>query len=173
MFSLFAKLSVTALSSIMLGGTSYGQTVDIQPLVKEAVEIVVEPAIITVKEETEKTTVESPLSQEEIDLIALVTMAEAEGESEYGKRLVIDTILNRTDSGVFPDTVHGVIYQKHQFSSMWNGRVNKCYVQDDICRLVVEESILRTNREVLYFTAGRYGRYGTPMFREGNHYFSK
>lgn len=172
MFSLFAKLSVTALSSVMLGGTSYGQTVDIQPLVKEAVETVVEPAILEINP-VEETMVETTLSQDEINLIALVTMAEAEGESEYGQRLVIDTILNRVDSGVFPNTVHGVIYQKHQFSSMWNGRVDKCYVQDDICQLVVEESILRTNHEVLYFTAGRYGRYGTPIFREGNHYFSK
>lgn len=32
-----------------------------------------------------------PLTQEEIDLIALVTMGEAEGETELGKRLVIDT----------------------------------------------------------------------------------
>lgn len=30
-----------------------------------------------------------PLTQEEIDLIALVTMGEAEGETELGKRLVI------------------------------------------------------------------------------------
>ena len=33
-------------------------------------------------------------SEEDIELIALVTMAEAEGEPEEGKRLVIDTILN-------------------------------------------------------------------------------
>ena len=32
-----------------------------------------------------------PISQEEIELIALVTMAEAEGETELGQRLVIDT----------------------------------------------------------------------------------
>jgi N-acetylmuramoyl-L-alanine amidase len=38
------------------------------------------------------------LTDEEINLIALVTMAEAEGESEQGKRLVISTILNRVDS---------------------------------------------------------------------------
>lgn len=38
-----------------------------------------------------------PMAEEDINLIALVTMAEAEGESELGKRLVIDTILNRID----------------------------------------------------------------------------
>ena len=50
------------------------------------------------------------LSTEEIELIALVTMAEAEGEPEEGKRLVIDTILNRVDFGEFPSTVTEVIY---------------------------------------------------------------
>lgn len=71
------------------------------------------------------------LPQEDIELIALVTMAEAEGECEEGKRLVIDTILNRVDSVYFPDTVHGVIYQANQFSSMRNGRVDKCFVDDN------------------------------------------
>lgn len=114
----------------------------------------------------------SPFSQDDIDLIALVTMAEAEGESEYGKRLVIDTILNRIDSTQFPNTAADVIYQRHQFSSMWNGRVDRCYVRDDIRQLVIEESINRTNYDVMFFTAGRYGKYGTPMFQVENHYFS-
>ena len=50
-----------------------------------------------------------PISQEEIELIALVTMAEAEGETELGQRLVIDTILNRVDDSHFPDNVTDVI----------------------------------------------------------------
>ena len=70
-------------------------------------------------------TIEKPrFSDEEIDLIALVTMAEAEGESELGKRLVIDTILNRVDAETHPNTVHDVIYQNGQFTSMTNGRVD-------------------------------------------------
>lgn len=119
--------------------------------------------------------VEEPLmSDEDIKLIALVTMAEAEGESETGKRLVIDTILNRVDSedAYYPDTVSEVVYQKGQFSSMWNGRVDRCYVNEDICQLVREELENRTNSEVMYFHAGKYSKYGTPMFAEGNHYFS-
>lgn len=114
------------------------------------------------------------LTEEEINLIALVTMAEAEGESEYGKRLVIDTILNRVDHewSHWPDTVSGVIYQKHQFTSMWNGRVNRCYVREDIVQLVREELENRTNSEVVYFMMGEYSKYGTPEFQEGVHYFS-
>lgn len=112
------------------------------------------------------------LSDEDISLIALVTMAEAEGECEEGQRLVIDTILNRTDSERFPDSVYGVIYQPSQFSSMWNGRVKRCEVQDDIYQLVLEELEERTDNDVMFFTAGNYSKYGTPMFQVGNHYFS-
>lgn len=113
------------------------------------------------------------VTQEEINLIALVTMAEAEGECEEGKRLVIDTILNRVDSKHFPNTISDVIYQKSQFTSMWNGRVDRCYVKEDICQLVREELKSRTNTDVVFFTAGNYGRYGTPLFQVGNHYFSR
>ena len=117
---------------------------------------------------------EYPLTEEEINLLALVTMAEAEGESEYGKRLVIDTILNRADHEYWywPDTVTEVIYQKDQFEAMWNGRVDRCYVMEEIVQLVKEELLNRTNSEVLYFRTGRYSSYGTPAFKEGNHYFS-
>lgn len=112
------------------------------------------------------------LSTEEIELIALVTMAEAEGEPEEGKRLVIDTILNRVDFGEFPSTVTEVIYQPEQFSSMWNGRIDECYVMEEICQLVEEELKYRLNNEVMFFTAGGYGKFGVPMFQVGNHYFS-
>lgn len=113
------------------------------------------------------------MSKEDVELIALVTMAEAEGECEEGKRLVIDTILNRVDSEHFPDTVYEVIYQPNQFSSMWNGRVDRCEVREDICGLVYEELESRTNYEVMFFTAGEYSAYGVPMFQVENHYFSR
>lgn len=115
---------------------------------------------------------EFPISDWEIDLIALVTMAEAEGECEEGKRLVVDTILNRVDSVHFPDTVEEVIYQENQFTSMWNGRVDRCYVMDDIRQLVKDELRSRTNYDVVFFTAGDYGEYGKCMFPVGNHYFA-
>ena len=113
------------------------------------------------------------MSREDVELIALVTMAEAEGECEEGKRLVIDTVLNRMDSEYFPDTVYEVIYQPNQFSSMWNGRVDRCEVREDICELVYEELESRTNYDVVFFTAGEYSAYGVPMFQVGNHYFFK
>lgn len=112
------------------------------------------------------------LPEEDIALIALVTMAEAEGECEEGKRLVIDTILNRMDSPYFPDTAREVVYQPRHFESMWNGRVDRCEVRADICELVREELQYRGNYDVVFFCAGQYSKYGMPMFQVGNHYFS-
>lgn len=125
-------------------------------------------------EPTEQVVEENDISvaTDELELIALVVMAEAEGECEEGQRLVIDTILNRVDSEHFPNTITDVIYQKHQFTSMTNGRVDRCYVQDDIYQLVLEEVESRTNYDVMFFTAGGYGQYGNPMFQIGNHYFA-
>ena len=135
------------------------ETIDIVEPIIEAEETVDEPII--------------SVSNEDIELLALITMAEAEGESEEGKRMVIDTILNRVDSERFDNTISEVIYAPNQFTSMRNGRVARCYVADDIYQLVIEELTNRTNYDVLYFTAYQYGAYGTPMFQIGNHYFSK
>ena len=116
--------------------------------------------------------VQYPLTRDEIELIAQVTMAEAEGEPEEGKRLVIDTILNRVDSPCFPNSVYEVIYQPSQFTSMWNGRSDRCYVREDIYQLVKEELESRTNSDVIFFRTTRYSDYGVPMFQVGHHYFS-
>ena len=115
---------------------------------------------------------EPKMSTEDIELIALVTMAEAEGEPEEGKRLVIDTVLNRVDGTHWPDTVKDVVYQPSQFSSMWNSRVDRCYVMEEICQLVEEELESRTNSEVVFFRTGHYSKYGAPIFKVGAHYFS-
>lgn len=112
------------------------------------------------------------ISEDDIALMALMTMAEAESESDYGKRLVIDTILNRVDSEHYPDTVYDVIYQPNQFSPVWNGRLNRCEVQEDICRLVREELESRTNYDVMFFRTERYSAYGQPLFQVERHYFS-
>ena len=67
--------------------------------------------------ETEILSEEQQVNDEDIWLIAWITMGEAEGECEEGKRLVIDTILNRVDHSSFPNTIYDVIAQPMQYSS--------------------------------------------------------
>ena len=115
---------------------------------------------------------EYPLTEEEMELIAIVTMAEVENQSEYCKRLVIDTILNRVDSGYFPNTVKKVIYAKNQFEVTVNGRMDRCYVKDDILKLVKEEVLNRTNEKVVFFNSIGFNNWSTPLLKEGAVYFS-
>lgn len=149
------------------------------PIVEEPVEAINEPTTNSLEISCENVLVEVQiedeclLSEDEINLIILVMLAEAEGEPEEGQRLVIDTILNRIDSSHFPDTVEKVIYQKNQFSSIWNGRIDRVQLDTSYKDMVIEESINRSNCEVMFFTAGNYGKYGEKMFSVGNHYFSK
>lgn len=157
------KLSAGSNVESMIQNTETDETVELSTDSQEQSEAV--PLTTIIIEESIEEVEEQLLSDEEIELIALVTMAEAEGECEEGKRLVIDTILNRVDSVYFPDTVYEVIYQPSRFSSMWNGRVERCEVRNDICELVWEELKDRTNYEVIFFTAGGYSNYGVPLFQ--------
>lgn len=180
------KIMLAAFMCSLVFAVTGAQTTELTPVrvVFEESEVeTIEPVIASIPEPIK--VIEEPkaiepvvveeelLTEEEIELIALITMAEAEGEPEEGQRLVIDTILNRVDSELsyFPDTVYDVIYQKNAFSSVWDGRADKCYVMEELCQLVREEMVNRTNSDVLYFTAGNYGKYGTPAFSVANHYF--
>ena len=142
--------------------------------VEKTVETTPKPKTVDIQGviEKQKSEPEISMSKEDMKLIAQMTMAEAEGESEYGKRLVIDTILNRVDSSTFPDTVYDVLYQPYQFSSIKDGRFARCHVKKELYELVVEEVHNRTNYDVIFFRTGHYSKYGTPLFKEDSHYFN-
>lgn len=123
-------------------------------------------------EPAEETSANIGLTDEEMDFIAQVTFCEAGNESEYGQRLVIDTILNRVDSDSFPDSVDGVLWQSGQFSTVQSGWADSVPIYDDIRQLVEEETTDRTNTDVAYFNAVGYPSYGTALFTEGGHYFA-
>lgn len=171
---IFLALCIYILFSVCVVGIADDKQATVESEIVEPITIVSytpeKPTPAVVVEESEEE--ESMVPEEDIELIALVTMAEAEGECEEGKRLVIDTILNRVDSEHFPNTIYDVIYQPNQFSSIWNGRVDRCEVREDICQLVREEITSRTNYDVMFFTAGEYSAYGVPMFQVEHHYFS-
>ena len=142
--------------------------------VEKTVETTPKPKTVDIQGvvEKQKSEPEIIMSKDDMKLIAQMTMAEAEGESEYGKRLVIDTILNRVDSSTFPDTVYDVLYQPYQFSSIKDGRFARCHVKKELYELVVEEVHNRTNYDVIFFRTGHYSKYGTPLFKEDSHYFN-
>ena len=106
-----------------------------------------------------------------IDLIALCTEAEAGNQDLEGKRLVVDVILNRVDDPDFPNTVREVITQRNQFETWSNGAIDRVKPSESTIEAVNLELESRLNYEILYFTAGNYGKYGTHWRKVGDHYF--
>jgi len=141
------------------------------PQVEETIEPVIEEVPV-VEESVEVTSAVSAFSEDEIYLMAKVCLAEAEDQTEYGKRLVVSTILNRLDSGIYGDTIYDVVYAPYQFEVMNNGRIDRVEVDEYTLELVRQETISRSNYDVIYFRMDHYSEYGTPLFVEDDHYFS-
>ena len=106
-----------------------------------------------------------------IDLIALCTEAEAGNQDLEGKRLVVDVILNRVDDPDFPNTVQEVITQRNQFETWSNGAIDRVKPSESTIEAVNLELASRLNYEILYFTAGGYGKYATHWRKVADHYF--
>lgn len=113
------------------------------------------------------------LSANDISLIAKLISAEAENQPFEGKKLVASVILNRLDSEIFPNTVEEIIFQNDQFSVIKNGAWERAIPIEEDFECVQQELKKRSNKEILYFTAGGYGEYGTPSLKLADHYFSE
>ena len=111
------------------------------------------------------------ITKEDKDLLYRCVEAEAGNQSEEGKRLVADVILNRMRSDKFPNTIKGVISQPFQFSVWGNGSIDRVTPSEETIDAVNAEFKERLNSDVLYFNAIDY-MYGTPWQKVGAHYFS-
>ena len=95
------------------------------------------------------------LTDYEKDLICRIAFREAGNQSEEGKRAVIEVILNRLNSDVWPNTVEGVLSQSHQFST-WRGRANVsaenvASIQPILDKVSTEEPVL--SEDYVYFNS--------------------
>lgn len=123
-----------------------------------------------VKKEVKKQIKHDEITEEEM-LIAYCVEAEASNQGALGKALVVDVILNRKESKDFPDSTYDVIYQKNAFEVVAKEMLYQKEPTEETLTIVQNEMEHRTNTEVLFFTAGRYNPYCTPLFKEGDHYF--
>ena len=117
-------------------------------------------------EENERTEV----TEEEVEMLAHLVMAEAGNQDLLGKQLVVDVIFNRMRSEKFDDTVEGVIYASGQFAC--SGYFMKKTPTEECYEAVYTEIESRQDKEVLYFRTGRYGS-TKALYKHGDHYFSK
>lgn len=116
------------------------------------------------------------ISNQDFELLCQLVAAEAENQSFEGKRAVAAVVLNRVDYGwPFEDSIEEVIFQDGQFTCISDKRFFDAwtYVSDEDQEAVAAELSERKYNEYLYFTAGKYGDYGTPAEQIGDHYFCK
>ena len=121
---------------------------------------------VTIHSEEIITEFEIPFREEEIDLMARVVQAEYGNGDETDQRLIVSVILNRLEDPDFPGTIYGVITQPNQFAiSQWASVESMSSVYKEIKD--------RTDREILWFCAGGYPKWGVPAFERNSHYFSR
>lgn len=63
-------------------------------------------------------------SSSEVYLLAKTIYAEGRGEPYTGQVAIGAVVLNRVRSGSFPNTISGVVYQKHAFTAVTDGQIN-------------------------------------------------
>ena len=63
-------------------------------------------------------------SSSDVYLLARTIYAEGRGEPYIGQVAIGAVVLNRVRSGQFPNTISGVVYQKHAFTAVSDGQIN-------------------------------------------------
>ncbi|MBP1924410.1 spore germination cell wall hydrolase CwlJ-like protein [Sedimentibacter acidaminivorans] len=83
----------------------------------------------SIPSDTVNTNLDATYSSEDLDLLARLITAEAQGESYDAKIAVGAVVMNRVKSDSFPNSINDVIYQVingyYQFTPVLNGWINK------------------------------------------------
>lgn len=116
------------------------------------------------------------LSADDEYLLAKIAMAEAEDQSTEGKALVMLVVLNRVNSGSFPDTVSDVIFDNGQFSPVADGRYDAVEPNEDCWKaLDLIQSGWDESQGALYFESKSKSEWHRKnlqyLFQSGSHYF--
>lgn len=81
-------------------------------------------------------------TNEDMELLKKVATAEAGNQGEDGMWMVMSVVLNRTRMEPWPDTIRGVIYEAHQFTSVTNGTMQGTTEYSRECDRALERILL-------------------------------
>ena len=85
--------------------------------------VVKKPKKVVKKKTTTKKT--KKYSQQDLYVLSHIIHAESSGQSWDFQVAVGSVVLNRVKSKKFPNTIKGVVFQKGQYASTWDGNYNK------------------------------------------------
>ena len=81
----------------------------------------------------------SGFSESDVYLLAKTIYAEGRGEPYVGQVAIGAVVMNRIKSPSFPNTVSGVVYQKHAFTAVTDGQIN--LTPDDTAMKAAKDAI--------------------------------
>ena len=114
-----------------------------------------------------------PISQDELDLLAAIVYAEAGDQGYRGMQLVCDVILNRVASPSWPGSISEVVYQRNQFSPVFDGGLDRAWgrvTSECYAACLQELQGPRIDYGIQYFSM--YGcQNGVFAFQYLDHYF--
>ncbi len=111
--------------------------------------------------------------QEDIKLLAALIFCEAGNQPYAGKVAVGAVVLNRMESGRYPNSLESVIYQRGQFTPASSGKLARVLRSGNIpssCYEAAQDALNGADpvNGALYFNTGRAGTRG---YKLGDHYF--
>ena len=116
-------------------------------------------------------------SVDEVTLLAAVVQMEAGGQGYEGMLAVASVVMNRVNSGRYPNTITGVIYQRGQFPGAHNGILNRILSRGprQDCIQIAQEALAGKNNAPGYLgfcstSSSTYKKYSTYTLI-GAHYF--
>lgn len=127
------------------------------------------------------------LSAQDYTALLRIVEAEATGEDLHGKILIANVVMNRVDSGRFPDSIYEVVHQeisgRAQFSPIDDGRYYRVSITDSTVQ-AVEAALKGTDYSegALFFVAKSLTSDNAAswfdnnlefLFKHGVHYFYK
>lgn len=89
--------------------------------------------------------------QEEFEILCRITEAEVTGGDIDSKKNVVSVVLNRVNSPLFPNNIKDVVFQKNQFSPVWDKRYWKVEISKETRKAVIEVKRDGPTTDALYF----------------------
>lgn len=151
-----------------------------EPITEPATEVITEP-VTEPETQVVYNSVDFAISENDYYWLCKIVEAEAGNQDEIGKILVANVIINRVESGDFPDTIKSVIFQNngrtYQFEPVKNERIYDMNPTDNTISCVDRALAGEDYSDgALFFTMKTSGRSWfntklTLLFVHGDHYF--
>ena len=126
------------------------------------------------------------VTQDEYDILVRIVEAEATGGNHEQKMNVASCVLARVEAPQWPDNIEDVVFQKQQFTPIWDGRYFSVKIQESTKKAVDEVLKFGKTHDCLWFCSdksytkkdgnGRYTswhrtEFGDSIFFDGEHHY--